>query len=123
MKILTLVLLLLPFAVYAEPVDMLDFQINELTRRRDELRAEIERCKKNTKKFKIAGVSTLGATGVGVVGNIALHNKIKNMGVGGAGGGGGMGLPKNNMSKAEKDEDFCNQLTPEEKAVIPDCNN
>jgi hypothetical protein len=89
MKILTLVLLLLPFAVYAEPVDMLDFQINELTRRRDELRAEIERCKKNTKKFKIAGVSTLGATGVGVVGNIALHNKIKNMGSGGSGGGAG----------------------------------
>jgi hypothetical protein len=36
MKVIMLFLLFLPFAVYAEPVDMLDYQINELTRRRDD---------------------------------------------------------------------------------------
>jgi len=91
---------LAPVAVLAETVDMLDYQINELMRRRDELRAEIDACKKNTKKFKIAGISTLGATGVGVVSNIALHNKIQNMGAGGASRAGGGAVAEDDCAKS-----------------------
>lgn len=61
----------------ADTPDFMDTQIAELTERRDALRAELESCEKNTRGYKIAGISTLAATGVGVVGNIALHNKIK----------------------------------------------
>ena len=105
MKVLMLFLLFLPFAVYAESVDMLDYQINELTRRRDDLKKQIEECETKTRKFKIAGVSTLGATGVGVVGNIALHNKIKNMGSGGSGGG--AGAVADTRTEAQKVNDEC----------------
>lgn len=69
-----------PIVAPAEAVDMLDHRINELTQQRDALRAELDACKQNTQKFKVAGIATLGATGLGVVGNIALHNKIQNMG-------------------------------------------
>jgi len=117
-----------PVMVLAETIDMLDYQINELTRRRDALRAEIDACKQNTKKFKIAGISTLGATGVGVVSNIALHNKIQNMGGGGGGTSGGGGeLPKNNMSEDEADAASCREFVaqgiPREIVIanIPGC--
>ncbi len=83
----------------AEP-DYIDMQIHELQQRRDALQAELDACEENTRKFKIAGVTTLGATGVGVVGNIALHNEIKKIEQskngggygGGRGDGGGHGL-------------------------------
>lgn len=113
MKPLMLILSLLPFAALAESVDMLDYQINELTRRRDELRAELDACKANTKKFKIAGISTLGATGLGALGNIALHNKIQNMGSGGGRGGGGRGsgdygaVPCSEYAEGTKEHDVC----------------
>lgn len=106
MKVIMIVFLLfLPFSVYAESVDMLDYQINELVRRRDDLKKQIAECETKTRKFKIAGVSTLGATGVGVVGNIALHNKIKNMGSGGSSGG--AGAVADTRSEAQKVNDEC----------------
>ena len=79
-------------AAHAE-TDYIDMQIRELQQRRDELKAELDVCEENTRKFKIAGVATLGATGVGVVGNIALHNEIKKIeqSKNGAGYGGGRG--------------------------------
>ena len=67
-------------------MDVLDAQISELIARRDGLKQEIESCQKNTKNYKIAGVATLAATGVGVIGNISLHNKIKEAQKGGARG-------------------------------------
>ena len=75
-KILILIGMFACFAVHAE-TDYIDIQIHELQQRRDALQAELDACEENTRKFKIAGVATLGATGVGVVGNIALHNEIK----------------------------------------------
>jgi len=81
----------------AEP-DYIDMQIHELQQRRDALQAELDACEENTRKFKIAGVATLGATGVGVVGNIALHNEIKKIeqskNGGGYSGGGSLGNGK-----------------------------
>ena len=61
----------------ADTPDFMDMQSSELTARRDALRAEIAACEENTHGYKVAGIATLAATGVGVVGNIALHNKIK----------------------------------------------
>ena len=101
------VAILAPVVAVGETVDMLDYQINELMRRRDELRAEIDACKKNTKKFKIAGISTLGATGVGVVSNIALHNKVQNMGGGGTSRGGGGAVAADTRSESQKIADEC----------------
>lgn len=116
-KIIILVGVLTVFSAYGadtntpDYIDMqLDGQINELTARRDKLKADIEACEKNTRGFKIAGISTLAATGVGVVGNIKLASEIEKQktlkGHGGAGGGrgrsaGGGGL---NLSQEQKDQ-------------------
>ena len=53
----------------------------------DELKKQIAECEQNTRGYKIAGIATLGATGVGVVGNIALHNEIKKIEQSKSGGG------------------------------------
>lgn len=98
-------------------IDMqLDAQINELITRRDKLKADLESCEKNTRGFKIAGISTLTATGVGVVGNIKLAQEIekqkilKGRGGGGYSGGGGAGGPKADTRT-------------EEQKINEDCNN
>ncbi len=82
-------------------IDMqLDAQISELTNRRDKLKLDLEACEKNTRGYKIAGISTLAATGIGVVGNIKLAQEIEKQkllkGKGGGTGaiGGGAGGPK-----------------------------
>ena len=122
-KIVILIGMFACFAVYAE-TDYIDIQIRELQQRRDALQAELDACEENTRKFKIAGVATLGATGVGVVGNIALHNEIKKIeqsknggGYGGGAGGdaGGQGL--GHLTKEQKQnvqcEVFCSEDDPE----------
>ena len=98
-------------------IDMqLDAQINELISRRDKLKADLEACEKNTRGYKIAGIATLGATGVGVVGNIKLAQEIekqkllKGKGGGYAGGGSGSGGPKADTRT-------------EEQKINEDCNN
>ena len=86
-------------SVHAETVDyidmQLDAQINELISRRDKLKNDLESCEKNTRGYKIAGIATLGATGVGVVGNIKLAQEIEKQkllkGKGGGYAGGGSG--------------------------------
>jgi hypothetical protein len=85
---------------------------------------QITDCETKTRKFKIAGVSTLGATGVGVVGNIALHNKIQNMGSGGSGGG--AGAVADTRTEAQKVSDECKMQCkdfPDDPDVLEDCNN
>ena len=122
-KIVILIGMFACFAVYAE-TDYIDIQIRELQQCRDALQAELDACEENTRKFKIAGVATLGATGVGVVGNIALHNEIKKIeqsknggGYGGGAGGdaGGQGL--GHLTKEQKQnvqcEVFCSEDDPE----------
>ncbi len=122
-KIIILIGMFACCAVHAE-TDYIDIQIHELQQRRDALQAELDACEENTRKFKIAGVATLGATGVGVVGNIALHNEIKKIeqsknggGYGGGAGGdaGGQGL--GHLTKEQKQnvqcEVFCSEDDPE----------
>ena len=103
-KIIIFVGLFSVCAAHANTVDyidmQLDAQIKELITRRDKLKADLEACEKNTRGFKIAGISTLAATGVGVVGNIKLAQEIekqkllKGRGGGGYAGGSGAGGPK-----------------------------
>ena len=57
--------------------DVLDNKINELTKRRDELKLAISQCESKTHKFKIAGITTLVATGFGVYGNIKLAQRLR----------------------------------------------
>ena len=114
----------------ARAADYIDMQIRELQQRRDELQAELDACEENTRKFKIAGVATLGATGVGVVGNIALHNEIKKIEQskngdgysGGRGDGGGHGLV--HMSQEQKEDTQCKMFCSDdqEMAELYECN-
>ena len=110
----------------ADTPDFMDMQISELTARRDALRAEIAACEENTHGYKIAGVATLAATGVGVVGNIALHNKIKEAQKGGthsgSSGGGNVGVPvADTQSKQERDESSCNEFKKLGIELPPQC--
>ena len=53
--------------------------INQLVKEKNEKLATLEQCTKKVTGFKVAGISTLGLTAVGVVGNIALKNKNNEM--------------------------------------------
>lgn len=112
-KIVILIGMFACFAVHAE-TDYIDMQIHELQQRRDALQAELDACEENTRKFKIAGVATLGATGVGVVGNIALHNEIKKIeqskNGGGYSGGGAGDVIADTLSQEQRDESSCNEF-------------
>ena len=113
-KILLLVGMFAAFSAYGE-TDYIDMQIHELEVRRDELKKQIADCEQNTRGYKIAGIATLGATGVGVVGNIALHNEIKKIeqsksggGYSGGGDSGGQGL--GHLSKEQKQDVQCKEI-------------
>lgn len=86
--------------------DVLDNKINELTKRRDELKLAISQCESKTNKFKIAGITTLGVTGVGIAGNVALHNKIQNLNGRGSNSGGLVGN-KIVLTPEEKENEDC----------------
>jgi hypothetical protein len=60
-------------------LDMLDARIQKMEQERAEKYAALQKCEKETKGFKIAGISTLAATGIGVYANIKLHEKLSNM--------------------------------------------
>lgn len=109
----------------ADTPDFMDAQIAELTARRDALRAEIAACEDNTHKYKVAGIATLAATGVGVVGNIALHNKIQAAQKGGGNGGSsssmGDNMPADTATKEERDKSSCQQFIELGIELPPEC--
>jgi hypothetical protein len=53
--------------------------IRQLVEEKNQKLATLEQCTKKVTGFKVAGISTLGLTAVGVAGNIALKNKNKEM--------------------------------------------
>ena len=112
-KIILLVGVFACVSAYGE-TDYIDMQIHELEQRRDELKKQIAECEQNTRGYKIAGIATLGATGVGVVGNIALHNEIKKIEQSKSGGvysGGSAGtLKADTRSEEQKGNDECRTL-------------
>ena len=123
-KILLLVGMFVCVSAYGE-TDYIDMQIHELEMRRDELKKQIAECEQNTRGYKIAGIATLGATGVGVVGNVKLAEKIKVLEQSKSGGGfsgGGQGL--SHLSKEQKEDTQCKMFCSEdqEMAELYECN-
>jgi hypothetical protein len=87
---------------------MLDSEIEKYTKTRDEKYAALQQCEKSTTGFKIAGITTLVATGVGVYGNIKLAQKLN--GKSGGGGGTGTGPVVDDRPQEEKNNDSCKAL-------------
>ena len=90
-RVIVFILMLAPVLCFAETssmqLQMLDSEIERLTAQRDEKYAALQKCEQTTKGFKIAGLTTLVATGVGVYGNIKLSQKLKGGGSTGSKGG------------------------------------
>lgn len=134
-KIIILIGSLFVFAAHADTVDYIDMQLDaqvaELTSRRDKLKADLDACEKNTRGYKIAGIATLGATGVGVVGNIKLAQEIekqkilKDRGGGGysSGGSGTVGVDtRTTEQKAQGDcEMYCTDFPDEAGEIGCEC--
>lgn len=75
----------LPICVFGQnaryiQIQMLRAQVEQLEETRDEKRAELNKCVKTAKNFKIAAIATVSATGVGIAANIALHKKLASLG-------------------------------------------
>ncbi len=83
MKILVILfLLIIPVKTFADANDemklqIINSQIESLTKERDEKYDKLKQCEKQTKGFKIAGLSTLIATGFGVYGNIKMAQRLR----------------------------------------------
>lgn len=63
---------MLPMMVYGE-----NARIAELTRQKQEKMERLQKCEGTTKALKIAGLSTIGLTAVGVVGNVVEAQKLQ----------------------------------------------
>ena len=79
-RVIPLILLICPIVSICEELpdmneQILDAQIEKLTQERDEKYAALQECARKTKGFKIAGITTLAATGVGIYANIKLAQK------------------------------------------------
>ncbi len=90
-RILMIFLMFVPFIANAgSDLDirnqMLDSEIERLTKQRDEKYDALKKCEKSTQGFKIAGITTLVATGIGIYGNIKLSEKLKGKKTGGVNG-------------------------------------
>ncbi len=64
---------MVPFEVFS--ADLNNPEIQKLIAEKQQKIAALEECGKKVKGFKIAGISTIGLTAVGTIGNIALSNK------------------------------------------------
>ena len=105
-EILIFIVLVIIGFLPAHADDVEDVLIARLTARRDELLTELNACQKNTRGYKIAGITTIAATAGGVYGNIKLHEKIENTsGRGGGSGSGGIGV--DNRTVEEKVNEMC----------------
>lgn len=75
-KIFTLVLSVFPMIASG---DYLDDKIAELTKQKLEKIAELEECQKSTNGLKIAGITTLGVSTIGIAANIGEAVTLKNL--------------------------------------------
>ena len=124
-KILILSLLFTTFTAYAgdNGLDarnqMLDAEISRLTKERDEKYTALKECEKTTEGFKIAGITTLIATGVGIYGNIKLYQKYHNTTPGAKGSNTSGKDTRSTEQKANADCDlFCSAGLIEEAEKI-----
>ena len=104
-------------------IQMLDAQIENLEHERETKLAELQQCEKQTKGFKIAGLSTLALTGVGIYANVKLHEELKKASSGSAGGGNRKGNITDKRSEEQKISDECKMFCKEipEDAVVMGC--
>lgn len=113
-KLFAVFVILCPLVGYGMPsikMQMLDADIERLTKERDTKYEELKNCEKNTQGFKIAGLTTLVATGIGVYGNIKLYQKLNGSSASRGGRGGASGGPViDNRSQEAKDEDSCETM-------------
>ena len=116
------------YAVAASDIDftnrMLDSEIERLTKQRDEKFAALQKCEETTKGFKIAGIATLAATGVGIYGNIKLSQKLQGKGSKKSGGGGGLNAKVLSASESQKqmcDEECEGSYTDEQCIALDKC--
>lgn len=86
-------------------LDMLNSQIAMLEQQRTEKYAELKKCESETKNFKIAGISTLAATGVGIYANVALHKKLSNLSNGTSGGS--VTVVRSKSDEQRQDAELC----------------
>ena len=83
MKILIFVfVILIPGFAWADADDnmklqILNSQVESLTKERDEKYTKLKQCEQKTTGFKIAGITTLVATGFGIYGNIKLAQRLR----------------------------------------------
>ena len=89
---------------------ILEREIERLTQERDTKYEALKKCESTTQGFKIAGITTLVATGVGVYGNIKLAQRLKGSGSGGGSGGGASARVVDNRPQEEKNDDSCQVL-------------
>ena len=117
-KILIVFLMIVPFVAVADSGldiknQMLDSEIERLTNERDTKYEALQKCEKSTKGFKIAGITTLVATGFGIYGNIKLSQKLN----GKSGGGGKNAAVIDNRPQEEKNDDSRNVICDLDPAV------
>ena len=120
-KTVPVVLMMFPFVSVADMSldlrnQMLDSEIAKYTQIRDEKYAALKQCEKTTKGFKIAGLTTLVATGVGVYVNVKLAQKLKSK----SSGGGKSARVVDNRPQEEKNDDSCKVLC-DVGAAPPEC--
>ncbi len=104
-KLLLYALLLVPYITSADDSmqsQMLDAQIEMLEQEYSEKLSALQQCEKQTKGFKIAGITTLALTDVGIYANIKLAEQLKKTS-GGSGGNGGPASPTDNRPQSDKD--------------------
>ncbi|GHT00175.1 hypothetical protein FACS189421_11890 [Bacteroidia bacterium] len=77
--------------------------------------AQLDSCSNDMKKYKIAGISTMIATSIGIAANIKLNDKLKKMSGGGAGG-----RLSDTRPQSQKDDDGC-ALLCDLGAAPPEC--
>ena len=110
-KIMTVLFVFVPIISMADMNldlrnQMLDSEIAKYTTTRDEKYSALLQCEKTTQGFKIAGITTLIATGVGVYGNIKLAQKAS----GSSRSGGGNARVVDTRPQEEKNDESCQLL-------------
>ena len=75
-KIFACVLALCPMVASA---DYLDNKIADLTKQKLDKIAKLEQCQKSTKGLKIAGITTLGVSAIGIGANIGEAMKLNKL--------------------------------------------
>jgi hypothetical protein len=110
----TFLALLIPAFAHADlRLDILNKRIESLEAENERKYKALEKCEKETKGFKIAGTLTVASAGVGITANIVLHNKLKNMGSGGATGSGSQSDNRSDADKlSEECAGFCDPSSP-----------